>query len=61
MHQTFMVVHKQLLIPNNHVFYTLYPSKVKFIYMYIYIYMNMGVESTLARSAKCRGSRAKYT
>ena len=28
---------------------------------YIYIYMNVGVECTLAESAQCRGSRAKYT
>ena len=27
----------------------------------IYIYMNVGVECTLAESAQCRGSRAKYT
>ena len=29
--------------------------------MYVYMYINVGVESTLAKSAQCCGSRAKYT
>ena len=32
-----------------------------YIYIYKYVYMNVGVECTLAESAQCRGSRAKYT